>query len=144
MWEGSSGHHNAFLENKLLRRRNLACETCINIKLTMPPVGGKVDTNRYLHCANWTGHSLPEELCGDRSHLEDATSQALILHEGGRAGQLLLPHQFTRDTCRHARLAGRHDDTHTRVTTSSHGATSCIHHEAHEETVATHGEKSVN
>ena len=47
--------------------------------------------------------------------------------------QFLLLDELAGDPCGHTRLAWRDDDPYSRVTTSSHGTSSGVHHETHQE-----------
>lgn len=76
---------------------------------------------------------LPEELSSSWTDLNQAAGQAFSFHHRRRRRQFVSLHQSTGDSGRRRALPGRDDDAHAVVTTSSHGAAPCVHHEADQE-----------
>lgn len=77
--------------------------------------------------------ALPQKLSSCRTDLHQPAGQAFTFHHGRRRCQFVPLDQSTGDPGGRRALSGWDDDAHAVVATSSHGATSGIHHKADEE-----------
>lgn len=75
----------------------------------------------------------PKKLHAGGSQGDDPASQTLTLHQRRRRGQFLRFYEATGDPCRGSAGPRRDDHPQAVVSASSHGTSSCIHHETHQE-----------
>jgi len=84
----------------------------------------------YLLCSQL---GSPEELGTSGPQGDDPAGQTLLLSQRWGCRQLLGLHQAAGDAGRRSAGSGRDDHTQSMVPAAAHGATTGVHHEAHQE-----------